>query len=101
LTRLFVLVQGLGIPMSTAHGTARDNTARLLEIVSTEILAPGFPVDEDADLFEAGLDSMGIMQLLLRIETEFGVRLRLADVTREKFSTVRKISAVLAGDPGR
>jgi acyl carrier protein len=82
--------------MFTAHGPGRDATSRLLEIVSTEILAPGLPVDEDADLFEAGMDSMAIMQLLIRIETEFGVSLRLADVTRANFSTVRKIAGLLA-----
>jgi acyl carrier protein len=82
--------------MSTMQGPARDTASRLLEIVSKEILAPDCLVDGDADLFEAGLDSMAIMQLLIRIETEFGVQLRLADITRENFSTVRKIAGLIA-----
>jgi len=82
--------------MSTMQGPARDTASRLLEIVSKEILAPDCLVDADADLFDAGLDSMAIMQLLIRIETEFGVQLRLADITRENFSTVRKIAGLIA-----
>jgi len=33
------------------------------------------PFDDDTDLLEAGLDSMGIMRLIMFIENEFGVTL--------------------------
>jgi acyl carrier protein len=96
LTRSFVLVQGLHPQMSNPHGPDRDKSSRLLEIISSEIVPSGCPVHEDADLFEAGLDSMAIMQLLIRIETEFGVQLRVADITRDNFSTIRKIAGLIA-----
>jgi len=56
-------------------------------------LDQGFSVE--ADLFEAGLDSMGIMQLLLVIEEQFGVVLSPADLTRINFQTARKIAALI------
>lgn len=96
LTRLFVLVHDPALKMAEAHGPSGDKKTKLLEIVSTEILAVDAGFHEDTDLFEAGLDSMAIMQLLIRIESEFGVRLRVGDINRDNFSTVRKISALLA-----
>jgi acyl carrier protein len=95
LTRSFVLVQHPALKMAEAHGSSGDKKSKLLEIVSTEILAVETGFHEDTDLFEAGLDSMAIMQLLIRIESEFGVRLRVGDINRENFSTVRKITALL------
>ncbi|GAA5136174.1 hypothetical protein GCM10023213_10750 [Prosthecobacter algae] len=47
----------------------------------------------DADLFAKGLDSMAMMQLMLHLEREFGVRISPADMTRNHFATAR----VLAG----
>ena len=95
MTRPFVLVQIRVSEMSEAQGPSGDKTKRLLEIVSTEILPVDQSLDEDTDLFEAGLDSMSTMQLLIRIESEFGARIRVGDVTRDTFSSVRKIAALL------
>ena len=49
----------------------------------------------DADLFEAGLDSMGIMQLLLVIEEQFGILLSPVDLTRDNFQTAQKIATLV------
>jgi acyl carrier protein len=69
--------------------------ARLLELLSTDILElePGFKSTDD--LFEAGLDSMSIMRLLIQVETAFGCRISVAQVSRENFSTVQKIAALI------
>lgn len=82
--------------MWNAPGSGGDKKTKLLEIVSTEILQVGADFDADADLFEAGLDSMATMQLLIRIESEFGVQLRVGQINRDNFSTVRKIAELLA-----
>ena len=82
--------------MTDAQGSGGDKKTRLLEIVSTEILEVANGFDADADLFEAGLDSMAIMQLLIRIESEFGVQLRVGQINRDNFSTVRKIAELIA-----
>ena len=39
---------------------------------------------------------MAIMQLLILIEERFGARLSEADVTRENFSSVRHLAALIA-----
>lgn len=76
---------------------ARRMELELIEIVRTEILDTAEPLTPQSDLFAAGLDSMGIMQLLLAIEDKFGVMIDPADLSRENFSTGEKIAALVAG----
>jgi acyl carrier protein len=85
--------------MSNATDSHSDIAAKLLDIISNEILGPETMVDQETDLFESGLDSMAIMQLLIRIETAFGVRLSVSQVTRANFSTVKKIALLIANAP--
>jgi len=75
--------------------TLVQKKAKLLELISTEILEVGPEFGEESDLFEAGLDSMAIMQLLILIESHFGVQLRVGQLTRENFSTVCQIASLL------
>ena len=49
----------------------------------------------DSDLFEAGLDSMAIMQLLIAIQTSLGKAIPVREVTRENFNTPRAILSLL------
>jgi acyl carrier protein len=57
----------------------------------------------DADLFEAGiLDSMSFVELLLQIETVFGLALNLRDVEFENFRSIDRIADFIArNDAGR
>ena len=67
----------------------------LLSLVSGDILQvpPAFNVE--SDLFVAGLDSMAIMQMLLLIEERFGITVPVESVSRNNFSTVRAVAALL------
>ena len=48
--------------------------------------------ERDIDLFDAGLlDSMGAIELLVGIETEFGVFIAPTEVEREEMNTVNLI----------
>lgn len=47
----------------------------------------------DSDLFSQGLDSLAMMQLMLHLEKDFGVRISPAEMTRNHFASAR----VLAG----
>jgi len=67
----------------------------LLEILSTEILESVAGLDSSTDLFEAGMDSLGTMQLLVRIEQRFGVQLPASGLTRENSSTVSALVALI------
>lgn len=66
----------------------QTGTAFLLEVLSKEILENIPDLDERTNLFEAGMDSLGTMQLLVRIEQRFGIQLPAALLTRENASTV-------------
>jgi D-alanine--poly(phosphoribitol) ligase subunit 2 len=51
----------------------------------------------DTDLFEAGVvDSMSFVELLLQIETKFGIPMNLGDIEFENFRTVAKIADFIA-----
>jgi acyl carrier protein len=65
-------------------------------VIATEILDTSQALTPESDLFTAGLDSMGIMQLLLVIEDRYGVMLDPAELSRENFSTAAKIAALVA-----
>ena len=52
------------------------------------------------DLFEAGLDSMAVMQLLVAAGERFGVTLEPGDVTRENFATAEALARLIAGRAG-
>jgi acyl carrier protein len=57
----------------------------------------------DADLFETGiLDSMSFVELLLQIETVFGLALNLGDIEFENFRSIDTIAAFIArSDAGK
>lgn len=68
---------------------------QLLTLLREQILAPDALLDADSDLFAAGLDSMGIMQLVLTIEDHFGIALEPTDLSREHFQSANRIAALL------
>lgn len=68
---------------------------RVLELIRNEVLEtpPGFSVA--SDLFEAGLDSMAIMQLLLLLEEHYRVAIPVGSVSRANFKSAQTIAALL------
>ena len=68
---------------------------QLVTLVSERLLEtqPGF--NESSDLYESGLDSMAIMQFLILIEEEYGIAIPEADLTKQNFSTVRNVAALI------
>jgi acyl carrier protein len=72
-----------------------DLEDQLLGWVREKFVDAGDSMTVETDLFEAGLDSMGIMQLLILIEERCGVRVTEAAVTRENFATARKLATLV------
>ena len=68
---------------------------QLVQLVSERLLEtqPGF--NADSNLYDNGLDSMAIMQLLILIEEEYGVALPESELTRQNFSTVRGVAGLI------
>ncbi|WP_346936255.1 D-alanine--poly(phosphoribitol) ligase subunit DltC [Clostridium sp.] len=53
--------------------------------------------DLDLDLFEAGLlDSLGIIEVLLKIEEVFGIKLQPTDLERKDMATANNLIAFLS-----
>lgn len=88
------------MPSSTSQSAdrARDLEQSLLDVIRENLL-PDLAIDfaADADLFSAGLDSMGIMQIVLLLEERFGCTVQPADLTRQNFSSAVALAALIRG----
>jgi acyl carrier protein len=73
----------------------------LIQILTSEILEtdPGF--DQHSNLFDAGLDSLGTMQLLVRIEQRFGIQIPAGKLTKENSSSIEQLSLLIADTVGQ
>ena len=52
--------------------------------------------DNDSDLFAAGLDSFGMVDVMMVAEEEFGVVFTPASLSRRSFASVNALSQVIA-----
>jgi acyl carrier protein len=77
------------------HGLPANLEDALLGLVREKLFDGGAPLTVETDLFAAGLDSMGIMQLMISIEERFGVRVPGSAVTRDNFSTASSLAAMV------
>jgi acyl carrier protein len=85
-----------GLPTSLAEWEAG-----LCDLIQGEVLEKMADFSPQTDLFEAGLDSMGIMQLIILIEERYGVVLPAAGVTREHLGSVESLAKLLQGCAAR
>lgn len=73
----------------------KEKQEKLLKIISTEILETDADFHEHTDLYGVGLDSMATMQLVIRIEQNFSIKLPVNKITKENFSTVSALAKLL------
>lgn len=60
----------------------------LVDVIGNDDIAE----EKDTDLFEAGLlDSLGIIEVLLKIEEVFGLRLQPTDLEKKDMATVNNL----------
>lgn len=78
--------------------TAAITPGTMLELVRETVL-PDLPADfsVEADLFEAGLDSMGVMQLVMYLEERFGKKVEPAELSRANFRSGLSMMALVKG----
>lgn len=64
-----------------------------------ETVLPDLPADfgPDGDLFEAGLDSMGVMQLVMFLEERFGKKVEPEELSRANFRSGNALAALVHG----
>ena len=67
---------------------------KLLDLIEEIAADPVVRDERDLDLFEEGLlDSMAAIDLLVSLETDFGVRISPTELERDEMNTVNKIIA--------
>ena len=65
---------------------------KLLDLIEEIADDPVIREERDMDLFEEGLlDSMAAIDLLVALETDFGVRISPTELERDEMNTVNKI----------
>ena len=75
---------------------------QLVVLLRDRLLETAAPVDAGTDLYNVGMDSMAIMQLLILIEEDYGVVLPECALTRQNFSTARQLAHLIrAQQPGK
>ena len=65
---------------------------QLVVLLRERLLETPHPFDATTDLYNLGMDSMAIMQLLVIIEEEYGIALPECGLTRQNFTTVRQLA---------
>ena len=82
--------------MTATNGFSPTDVALRLQRCLFEVLkldlAPG-ALDDDTDLYELGLDSMSVVDILIGIETEFGLTIEVDELSADlfgKFGTLRR-----------
>jgi len=72
-----------------------DKINRLKEIITGDILEAGDDFNEFSNLYDAGLDSMATMQLLIKIEQAFGVQIAASKLTKENLATIDNLARLI------
>jgi acyl carrier protein len=80
------------MPQLPARLDTDDIALALTAFVNTSIMAHGQPIATDDDLEAAGVDSMGLLKILLFIEAEFGFWLPDEDLTEENVGSPRALA---------
>ncbi|MCW0218472.1 MAG: phosphopantetheine-binding protein [Prosthecobacter sp.] len=65
-------------------------------IVEHQIVETDVPLTPESDLFASGLDSLAMMQLMLHLERQFGVRISPGEMTRNHFASATVLARWLS-----
>jgi acyl carrier protein len=70
----------------------------MIELVRETVL-PDLPADfsTEDDFFEAGLDSMGVMQLVMYLEERFGKKVEPTELSRDNFRSGSTLATLVNG----
>jgi acyl carrier protein len=82
--------------MATRQTQIRDILAE-----NGRLAVPVGSLDENADLFAAGLDSLAIVNVLMRLEEEFDIELPDEMLQRRSFSSIATIDSVVTSLTGQ
>lgn len=75
-------------PADALHGP-------LSEIIFGGLLEDRGDGNPDTNLFDSGLDSMAIMQLIIMVEEKFSVQIPASDVSKGNFQSIRALAMLI------
>ena len=76
--------------------TETDVAQGILAFIQSEIAYPGADVTEETDLFDGDvLDSLGILRLVLHLETTYAITFAPEDLSSSAFARVPSISSLV------
>lgn len=83
--------------MAVSNKKNSPTPVELIDWLNDEgVLELDWDFPEDGSLFEAGLDSMAVMQLVVAIEDRFGVELGPDDLTKANLATPTSLAALIS-----
>lgn len=60
-----------------------------------------FPYEDETSLLEEGIvDSMGVMEVVMFVQSNFGIAVDANEITRSNFDSVGKLAAYIRGKTG-
>jgi len=83
------------MPRSLARLDAADVAAALSRFVNETIMARGRPLAPDDEFETAGVDSMGLLKVLLFIESEFGFWMPDEDLHEDNVKSSHALAAYI------
>ena len=72
----------------------------LRQLISEQVIPLNDAFGDESDLYQEGLDSMALMQLILQLEQGFDIRLDASDLGRENFQSLRSIQQLIQKKQG-
>lgn len=83
--------------MAVSNKKSPPTPVELIDWLNDEdVLELDWDFPEEGNLFEAGLDSMAVMQLVVAVEDRFGVELGPDDLTKANLATPTTLAALIA-----
>lgn len=68
---------------------------QLRQVISEELIPLDPSVSDDCDLYQEGLDSLALMQLIILLESHFGVTVESTDLAKENFKSLKAITELI------
>ncbi len=78
--------------MTETTGSVDSIRSALVDFINNDIMAADHAIDADQTLEAAGVDSMGLMRILLFIEEEYGFWIPDDDLTDEVVASARSLA---------
>ena len=81
-----------GMPLPPPGIDAEEVAGALTAFVNANVMARGRPIEPDDDFEAAGVDSMGLLKVLLFIEAEFGFWMPDEDLVHDNVMSPRALA---------